>query len=282
MATSERYLRLADLASGQWGMITASQARHLDVNAQQLARMNRNGVLQRLQHGVYRLAGVPHDPLAELRAAWLALDPETTAAARLARPDPIGVVSHRSAARVHQLGDLDADINEFTVTAPKRTRHPDARIYKRTLAADDWEVVGGLPTTTVATTIGNLAAAATDGGHLAGIIRDAILHAKISYADVVTLLRPYAHDYGAPLGDGRTLTKALLAQAGLTSTLNAAARLGDAEDAWLAAKLETTANRYRGSQAMLRLVDEYGADAELLGAAGVFGTRRPTVQPADQ
>ncbi len=273
MASSERYLRLADLASSQWGMITAAQARHLDVNPQQLARMNRNGVLQRLQHGVYRLAGVPHDPLADLRAAWLSLDPEITAADRLARPDPIGVVSHRSAARVHDLGDLDADINEFTVATPKRTRHPDARIYKRDLA-DDWEVIGGLPTTTVATTISNLAAAATDGGHLAGIIRDAILHAKISYTDVVTLLRPYAHDYGAPLGDGRTLAKALLAQAGLTSTLNAAARLDDAEDAWLAAKLDTTAARYRGSQAMLRLVDEYGADAELLGAAGIFGARR--------
>jgi hypothetical protein len=264
MASSERYLQLADLASSQWGMITAAQARHLDVSPQQIARMNRSGVLQRLHHGVYRLAGVPHDPLADLRAAWLALDPEATAAARLARPDPIGVVSHRSAARVHQLGDLDADVNEFTVTAPKRTRHPDARMYKRDL--DDWEVIGGLPTTTVATTISNLAAAALDGGHLAGIIRDAILHAKISYADVVTLLRPYAHDYGAPLGDGRTLTKSLLAQAGLTSTLIAAKRLGDAEDTWLAAKLETTANQYLGRQAVLRLVDEYSADAELLGA----------------
>ena len=206
----DRYLQLADLAASQWGMVTAAQARHLGVSAQQIARMNRNGMLQRLQHGVYRLAGVPHDPLADLRAAWLSLDPEITAADRLARPDPIGVVSHRSAARVHQLGDLDADINEFTVTAPKRTRHPDARIYKRDLTGDDWEVIGGLPTTTVATTIGNLAAAAIDGGHLAGIIRDAILHAKIGYADVATLLRPYAHEYGAPLGDGGALTRTLL------------------------------------------------------------------------
>ena len=147
----DRYLQLADLAASQWGMVTAAQARHLGGSAQQSARLNRNGMLQRLQHGVYRLAGVPHDPLADLRAAWLSLDPEITAADRLARPDPIGVVSHRSAARVHQLGDLDADINEFTVTAPKRTRHPDARIYKRDLTGDDWEVIGGLPTTRSAT-----------------------------------------------------------------------------------------------------------------------------------
>lgn len=88
MATSERYLRLADLASSQWGMVTAAQARRLDVTPQQLARMHRDGVLHRLQHGVYRLAGVPHDPLADLKAAWLSLDPEAAAADRLSPARP--------------------------------------------------------------------------------------------------------------------------------------------------------------------------------------------------
>jgi predicted transcriptional regulator of viral defense system len=57
---------LADIAASQWGMLTAAQARQVNVNAQQIARLTNSGVLQRLQHGVYRLAGVPHDPLTEL------------------------------------------------------------------------------------------------------------------------------------------------------------------------------------------------------------------------
>lgn len=276
MATSERHLRLADLASSQWGMITAAQARKLDVTPQQLARMHRDGVLQRLQHGVYRLAGVPHDPLADLKAAWLSLDPEAAAADRLARPDPVGVVSHRSAAQVHQLGDLDADRNEFTVTAPKRTRHPDTQIYKRALTQQDWTVVDGLPTTTVPVTIRDLAAATTDGGHLAGVIRDAILHGKIRYRDVATLLRPYAFDYGAPLGDGRTLTKTLLLQAGgLTRTLAAANRLDDTDDAWLSGQLNTAGAQHRATETMLDIIHEFGARKELFGSATVYGAALP-------
>jgi putative AbiEi antitoxin of type IV toxin-antitoxin system len=285
MASPERYLLLADIASSQWGLVTTAQARHVGLTHQQLTRMARSGILQRLKHGVYRLAGVPHDPLAELKAAWLALDPETTAADRLTRTDPTGVVSHRSAARVHQLGDLDADVNEFTITQPRRTRDPDTRLYKQALDRKNWAVIDGLPTTTVATTIHDLAASATDGGHLAGVIRDAILHGKINYLDVATTLRPFAHDYGAPLGDGRTLTKTLLAQAGLTQTITAAARLNDTNDTWLINQLETAATRYLGSNAIMRAAHEYSATEELLGAAGVFGLRPSQVsrsQPSDE
>lgn len=244
--TSTEYLQLADIAASQWGLVTAAQARRADVNPQQLARLSNAGVLQRLQHGVYRLAGVPHDRLTELKAAaWLGLDPQATATERLDRPDPTGVVSHRSAARVHELGDLDADLNEFSVASPKRTRHRDIRSYKRELDRTDWEVIDGLPTTTVAATIRDLAAAATDGGHLAGVIRDAILHAKITYATVAAVLRPYAHDYGAPLGDGHALTKALLAESGLAQTISAAAKYDRSpDDSWLIAQLETAAARY--------------------------------------
>lgn len=273
MPSPERYLQLADIATSQWGLVTTAQARHAGLTHQQMTRMARSGILQRLKHGVYRLAGVPHDPLTELRAAWLALDPETTASDRLARPDPLGVVSHRSAARIHQLGDLDADFNEFTIAEPKRTRDPDTRLYRRVLDRADWATVDGLPTTTVAATIRDLAASATDGGHLAGVVRDAILHGKITYLDAATTLRPYAHDYGAPLGDGRTLTKTLLAQAGLTRTITAAAKVNDTDDTWLINQLETAATRYLGSNAMMRFAHEYSATEELLGAAGVFGLR---------
>lgn len=280
MGTSERYLELADIAASQWGLVTTAQARSIDITHQQLTRMARSGILQRLHHGVYRLAGVPPDPLTGLKVSWLALAPETTAADRLAQPDPVGVVSHRSAARVHQLGDLDSDLNEFTLSTTKRTRDPDTRLYKRVLDRDDWVVVGGLPTTTVAVTIADLAAATTDGGHLGGVLRDAIMHAKITYPHAAAALRPYAHDYGAPLGDGRALAKALLAQAGLAKTIAAATTFDDADDTWLTNELKTAATRYIGGNALMRLTQEYSATEELMEATGMFGLRRHQQPPA--
>jgi hypothetical protein len=275
VAASERYLQLADVAAGQWGLVTTAQARHVGLTHQQLTRMARTGILHRLHHGVYRLAGVPPDPFTELKVSWLALDPEATAADRLDRSDPVGVVSHRSAARVHQLGDLDADLNEFTLSAGKRTRDPDTRLYKRVLDRSDWQVIGGLPTTTVGVTLADLAAAATDGGHLGGVVRDAILHAKITYLNAAAALRPYAHQYGAPLGDGRTLVKTLLAQTGLSKTIAAAAQFDDIEDTWLTDQLNTAATRYLGGTAFRRAADQLVVDHELMGATDLYGLRRP-------
>ncbi|WP_197503060.1 type IV toxin-antitoxin system AbiEi family antitoxin domain-containing protein [Mycobacterium sp. 1245111.1] len=237
MTRSERYLPLADIASTQWGMITTAQARQVGITSQQIARLAANGVLERFHHGVYILNGVPRDRLTDLKAAWLALDVDTTAADRLASDDPGAVVSHRSAARAHDLGDIDADINEFTTTGPKRSRHKDIRLHRRTLDREDWTIIDGLPTTTVATTLADLAAAHIDGGHLGAALRDALVHGQIRTASAVTALRPYATDYDAPLGDGQTLIRSLLVQAGGLSRTLTAAR--SREFAWLAEQLDT-------------------------------------------
>lgn len=274
MAATERYLQLADVAAGQWGLVTTAHARRVGLTHQQLTRMARSGILHRLHHGVYRLAGVPPDPFTGLKVSWLALDPEATAADRLERSDPVGVVSHRSAARVHQLGDLDADVNEFTLSTGKRTRDPDTRLYKRDLDRSDWQVIGGLPITTVGVTLADLAAATTDGGHLGGVLRDAILHAKITYLDAAAVLRPYAHEYGAPLGNGRALVKTLLAQTGLSKTIAAAAQFDDPEDTWLTDQLNTAASRYLGGTAFRRAADQLLVDEELMGATDFYGFRR--------
>jgi hypothetical protein len=276
VVSSDRYLQLADIAATQWGMLTTAQARQADISAQQLARLANSGVLRRLQHGVYLLAGVPHDPLAELKAAWLGLDPEATAADRLARPDPGGIVSYRSAAKVHRLGDLDADLSEFTVTTPRRTRHRDIRLYKRTLARADWEIVDGLPTTTVAATVRDLASTTIDGGHLAGVVRDALLHGQLTYDDTAATLRPYAHHYGAPLGDGRSLIRTLLSQAGLTQTTTAATELGDD---WLAQQLENTGLRYRTADVLLHASRQFNVETELLAHSGIFGASPLPARP---
>ena len=211
-------LVLADLAAEQWGLITTAQAGALGVSAQQVARMASTGILERLRHGVYRLAGNPPSSLDDVRAAWLGLDPAITAAERLTRSQP-EVLSHRSAARLHGLGDLEADVIEFTVAGRKQSRSSDVRFHVDDgLQRSEWTLVDGLPVTTIETTIGQLAAERLDGGHLAGVVRDALVTHHLGIEAITAVLRPFAHHYGAPLGAGAEFLNLLLDQAGIPET----------------------------------------------------------------
>jgi hypothetical protein len=208
----------------QWGLITTAQAHNAGLSSQQLARLADTGVLERLRHGVYRVVGAPPNPNDDLRAAWLALSPARPAQERLADPD-VEVVSHRSAALVHQLGDLDADHLEFTTRTRKQTRDSQVRFHRRQLGVGEWTLVDGLPVTTVLATIGDLAAARLDGGHLAGVVRDAVTTHHVDLDEVVAVLSPHAHHYGVPLGQGGTLLTRMLEQAGVPESTLAVGRL---------------------------------------------------------
>ncbi|MFE9582687.1 type IV toxin-antitoxin system AbiEi family antitoxin domain-containing protein [Nocardia sp. NPDC006044] len=212
-------LDLADLAEGQWGLLTTSQAATRGVSPMQLKRYTDRGLLVRLRHGVYRLSGAPGSRHEALRAEWLALEPKRSAADRLADPVPIGVVSHRSAAALQDLGDLDADVHTFTV--PRRrnsSRNPELAFRVGTLERSDWHRVEGLPVTRPLRTVVDLAAAHTDGGHLATVVRDAILTGDTTSHQVADALRPYAHHYGMRPGDGDGLVRDFIAEAGIPAS----------------------------------------------------------------
>ncbi|WP_405148969.1 type IV toxin-antitoxin system AbiEi family antitoxin domain-containing protein [Nocardia salmonicida] len=206
--------RLAKLAESQWGLLTTAQAATIDIDTKQLQRLVDHAMLIRLRHGVYRLVGVPESPVEPIRAEWLALEPARTVGDRLGDDVPIGVVSHRSAADLHGLGDLAADYLEFTVPTRRGSRNPDVRFHRALLTADEWSLVGGLPVTTATRTIGDLAAARTDGGHLASVVRDALMQGTSS-DEIVKELRPYAHRYGAPVNNGSALINYFITQAGV-------------------------------------------------------------------
>jgi predicted transcriptional regulator of viral defense system len=225
MATATAALRaVGELAVEQWGLVTTAQARREGLSTQQLARLAETGVLERLRHGVYRVAGVPPAPQDDLRAAWLAFAPTRTVREHLADPD-VEVVSHRSASALHELGDLDADRLEFSTPARRQTRDPQVQLHRRRRGLPEWTLVGGLPVTTVVVTIGDLAAARLDGGHLAGVVRDAVTLRHVDPAEVAEALNPYAHAYGAPLGQGDVLLRRLLEQAGVPESTRAVGRL---------------------------------------------------------
>ena len=67
---------LSPVASDQWGMLTAAQARRLGVSRVDLNRLVKDGTLGPVPGAprVYRFTGVPDDPDQDpVRAAWLQL-----------------------------------------------------------------------------------------------------------------------------------------------------------------------------------------------------------------
>lgn len=205
---------LDDVASEQWGLVTAAQAKGQGVPLQGLARWANLGRLERLSHGVYRMSGSPQHPLEGIRAAWLALNPATMAGQR-ARQGVVGVVSHRSAAQVHQVGDLDTDLVEFTTFQRRQTRRSDVRFHVLPLGRDEWELEDGLPVTTLVRTVADLARSSLDGGHLAGVVRDAVVDHHVDIADLANALDPYAERYGVGRERGDELVTQFLQEAGI-------------------------------------------------------------------
>lgn len=221
MVMKER--ELAEISADQWGLVTAAQARMAGITAQNMSQMAKAGDLVRLAHGIYRLAGNPIDRHEDLRAAWLALDPSRTAADRITEQD-VDMVSHRSAALVLELGDLAADVMEFTVPQRRQTRRTDVRLH-RGATQGDWALTDGLPVATPLRIIADLAAAGIDRGHLATVVRDAILKYDIPTDAVAGVLARYARRYGGTTGNGSGLLTVLLREAGVPrSTAEVAAR----------------------------------------------------------
>jgi predicted transcriptional regulator of viral defense system len=141
------------MAEDQWGLFTRAQAETAGMAWSTLARMARNGRVERVARGVYRWAGVPPTELEALRAAWLQLAP---AVPGWLRDRAQGVVSHRSAAAVLRLGELPADVHHFTLPDRRQTRRPDVTLHQAPL--DDLSVtrIGGLLVTTAARTVADL------------------------------------------------------------------------------------------------------------------------------
>ncbi|MGA2931252.1 MAG: type IV toxin-antitoxin system AbiEi family antitoxin domain-containing protein, partial [Acidimicrobiales bacterium] len=64
--------RIARIAEDQWGLVTRRQLDKAGIPKTTLDRLTGQGsALERVAHGVYRLAGTPEPDHLQLRAAWL-------------------------------------------------------------------------------------------------------------------------------------------------------------------------------------------------------------------
>lgn len=137
---------LAELASQQHGVFTLDQLIALGLGASAVRRRVSTGRFHRIHRGVYSL--VPKELLKReglYMAAVLACGPGA-------------VLSHRSAAVLHQLRDWGHTRIEVTVPARSHRTHPGVAVHRSTtLTEADTTVVNNIPVTTIARTLFDLA-----------------------------------------------------------------------------------------------------------------------------
>ncbi len=200
MSRTEALADLAFIASSQRGYVTRAQAEAAGVEDTQLGRLTRSGVLVRVDHGGYRVAGAPEHPHERLWIAWLRLDPSRFVLDR--HQSPHAWLSHAAAAAVWDLGELPDHEIEFVVDRRYQTSRNDVRFHRRSqgLDANEWAIVEDMPVAKPHRVIADLAAAHIDGGHLARIMAEAI---DLGHTDVSQLARelgPHAERYGFASG----------------------------------------------------------------------------------
>lgn len=215
MNRAEQLAVLSSAAADQWGLVTTAQAKELGLNAVQLLRLTEVGLLENVSRGVYLLSTSGMPLHLDIKAAWLRLQPGEFAWNRPPGHPDSGVISHASACRLHELGDIPSPDVEITVPRRRTTHEPFVRLRTAPLDSTEITVVDGLPVTTATRTITDLLKAKADGGHVGGVIAEAERRDLITVDDLAEHLQPHARKYGLKAtATGRDLIDHLVTQAG--------------------------------------------------------------------
>ena len=145
---------LYDLAENQHGYLTAAQAKATGVPAIRLVQMVKEGTVERISHGVYRLTRFPSSQLAQYMEATLWPAPRRT--------DIWGVLSHESALAFYELSEVSPAKVHITVPPTVRIRRVVPRylvLHRAQLDPSDVTVIDGIHVTSVERTIRDVAAA---------------------------------------------------------------------------------------------------------------------------
>jgi hypothetical protein len=141
-----REAAIARLAAGQHGVFALAQLEALGLSASAVRKRAATGRLHRIHHAVYSL--VPR-PLLTREGPWMAA---------VLACGPGAVLSHRSAATLHGLRPSGARLIDVTAAERSRCHHSGVRTHRSTtLTPADVTVVNGIPCTTVARTLLDLA-----------------------------------------------------------------------------------------------------------------------------
>ena len=178
--------RLEAVLREQDGFVTTHQAERLGVRRPKLTALVRSGNLESVMRSVYVLAKRKPMPRVDERtyASWLALDGQ-----RLPWEwtEPIVVISHASAARLHRIGTLPDDSIEMTSTQRRTTTLPSIRLHVAPLDKVDWQwgMDRRIMLTAPARTIADLAVSPIERGYVIDAMEDAVAKHLITVEDVI-------------------------------------------------------------------------------------------------
>ncbi|MBK6432739.1 type IV toxin-antitoxin system AbiEi family antitoxin domain-containing protein [Candidatus Amarolinea dominans] len=144
-ASSPDHDQLYQSAEAQAGYFTAAQARQAGFSHALLSHHVRADLFERIYPGIYRLKRFPSSTHEDLFVAWL-------------RAGQNAVISHDSALALYDLSDLLPSEIHLTVSRTASRRHPGLRLHTNRLEPGDVTTYAGLPVTTVARAIRDLAA----------------------------------------------------------------------------------------------------------------------------
>ncbi|KDA04636.1 transcriptional regulator [Microbacterium sp. CH12i] len=206
--TMNAIAELGKLAQMQSGLVTTRQAAAIGVQRMQMSRMSAAGVLERITHGVYRMAGAPEPEHEEILAAWLSVSD----GARTADESAV-VVAGTAAARLHGLGDLWVDVIDLVCARRRTSRNPRVRMRMLQLQPREITLIDGVPAMTPMRTIADLVEQWTDLSLVADALSDASSRGMVDLSELAIHLEPLAARDGMP--DGETFAAQLAADAGL-------------------------------------------------------------------
>jgi len=138
------YDHLYEIAESQAGYFSTSQARQAGFSWERLSNSVKSGKFLRIARGVYRLTHFPGSPYEDLFTAWLMTGAKST-------------VSHESALAVYELSDILPGEVHLIVPPTASRRHKGIHLHTNQLSPDETTTRAGLPITTVARTIADVA-----------------------------------------------------------------------------------------------------------------------------
>lgn len=169
------WAKVAALAATQHGLVTARQLHELGLTPSAIKHAQAAGRLCAVRRGVFAVDGLPASPWQPLRAAILAVD---------------GVASHKAAAALHRFPGVQPGAVELTVFGAVAPRLHGARTHRGyVLYADDVVVVEGMPVTSAARTLLDLAGRTdVSTGLLRRMVDDCAIRRLCTADDVLTCI----------------------------------------------------------------------------------------------
>jgi predicted transcriptional regulator of viral defense system len=155
------YDRLYETAEGQAGYFTARQAKNLGFTWERLSDNVKRGRFLRIFRGIYRLSHFPSSAYEDLFVAWL-------------RTGPNSVISHESALTIYDLSDaLPSEVHVIIPRTASR-RRPGLHLHTNRLKPEEITSRQGIPVTTAARTIADVAVSGLAEEQVVQAIREAL------------------------------------------------------------------------------------------------------------